>query len=134
MAAGPESQERNGGWSWGAENHREHPWMVVWGLQAVCWGGQDLPRAACIAMAMCSPTGINESGVRCESFGVEKRSAWPGEAGRRRRAGGRAGGAGTLAAQALPASPAGFAPSHAGCLRCPAWISRVFSVGGWRAP
>ena len=101
-AAAPESWEGNGGWSWGAETHREHPWMVACGLRAVCRGGQDFPGAACVAMAMCNPMGINESGAHCESFGAEKRLAWAGRAGRWRRAGGRAGGAGTPAAQALP--------------------------------
>ena len=98
MAAAPESREGSRGWSRGAETHREHPWMVAWDPRAACRVGQDFPGAACVTMAMRNPRGINESGAHRESFGVEKGSAWPGRAGRWRRAGGRVGGAGIPAA------------------------------------
>lgn len=129
-AAAPESREGNRGRSRGAETHPEHPGTVAWALRAMCRGGQDFPGAAGVAMAMRDPRGINESGAHLGSFGAEKKWGWAGGAGRWRRAGGGAGGAGIPAAcPPPPASPAGFAPSRAGCLRCPAWAGRMLSVG-----
>lgn len=98
MAATPEPWEGNRGWSWGAETHHEHRWMVAGVCGQGAGQGRIFPGLPASPWQCANPWELMSLERNRESFGVEKELAWPGRAGRWRRVGGRPGGAGILAA------------------------------------